>query len=203
LTQLVGRSVFYRIEKIYMEKHSQLPEQIRNARQDWLHSRWVQLNGLEKAWSDHVFKYLLLTNSGGAIAVLSFLATYKSGMSLVTAKIALGCFVFGVIVVGCAAAQTFHRMSSGVRGINTDTRRVYGDEIEYAELITRDNARHDYHWTRLVLPYGAFAAFIIGCIVGAIGILLPPPATTPTSATPAPSSHAESHSPHNSVAPHP
>ena len=39
----------------------------------FIDARWAQLHEIEKESADNIFRYLLLVNSGGAIATLSFL----------------------------------------------------------------------------------------------------------------------------------
>ena len=43
----------------------------------YINRRWEQLYGLEKEWGERTLKFLFLTNSGGAIATLSFIGAAK------------------------------------------------------------------------------------------------------------------------------
>ncbi len=52
----------------------------------------------------------MLTNSGDAVAILSFLGASDRAFKLVGAKVALAIFVAGIIFVAIAAARTYHRM---------------------------------------------------------------------------------------------
>ena len=95
-----------------MEKYSKTEPDIRNQRIDHLNTRWGQLYNLEKDWGERAIRYILMTNTGGAIATLSFLGTSDTALSLSAVKVALFFFIFGVFLVGVSTAKTFHHMSS-------------------------------------------------------------------------------------------
>ena len=54
-----------------MELFSKQDAAVRHSLNGHITQRWVQLYELEKEWGERALKYLLLTNSGGAIATLS------------------------------------------------------------------------------------------------------------------------------------
>ena len=83
-----------------MDKYSELAPKVPTEHRSILENRWGHLHGLEKERADQAIKYLFLTNSGGAIATLSFLGASKGGLDYSSIAIALGFFAGGVVLVG-------------------------------------------------------------------------------------------------------
>jgi hypothetical protein len=80
------------------------PEQ----QQSYIDGRWAQLSALTKDVSDRAAAYLLLTNSGGAVATLSFIGAVESIRSQYAPRIALALFALGLILVGVYTAMRVH-----------------------------------------------------------------------------------------------
>ena len=137
---------------------------------DQVNRRWGQLYELEKEWGERVYKYLLLTNSGGAVAMLSFLGTGKANHAL-AAQWALVAFVMGVIITGCALARIYHRMEGLLSMYKRDARRFLADQIDHSELLRGDEDRSEKDSVMAyILPYASFFLFIGGCVVAAYGL---------------------------------
>ena len=66
-------------------KFSSYPQEFKNNQVNIINQRWKQLYELEKEWADKATKYLFLTNSGGSIAVLSYMGAagtlFRSSMA--------------------------------------------------------------------------------------------------------------------------
>jgi hypothetical protein len=149
---------------------SQEPDHVRQFRFNFISARWAQLNALTKDWSDQAIKYLLLTNGGGAVAVLSFMGGSDKVRAMAGPRIALGCFALGVICIGILVAKQLHRFEAIFKGYMKDSTRYLADQIEWDTLTTDDDARiqasfWDYAW-----GYVAFILFIGGCVAGAISL---------------------------------
>lgn len=137
---------------------------------DQVNRRWGQLYELEKEWGERVYKYLLLTNSGGAVAMLSFLGTGKASHVL-AAQLALVAFVLGVVITGCGLARIYHRMAGLLSKYKRDVRKFFADQIDYAEVLKGDEDRSEKESIMAyILPYAAFLLFIVGCAVAAYGL---------------------------------
>ena len=151
-------------------KFTQMTQATQQNAIDAVNRRWGQLHKLEEDWGERVYKYLLLTNSGGAVALLSFLGTGKAP-EIVWAKIALASFIFGLIVVGMALARIYHRMEWLYKNYRNDSARFFIDEIERDELNRLDDGRSRKQsiWAYL-LPYTCFSSFIFGCVTGAYAL---------------------------------
>jgi len=83
-----------------MEMFSSTDKELRQQRIDYVNTRWGQLYELQNHWGEKAFRYLLLTNSGGAIATLGFLGASESTLNITGAKVALFLFIAGIFLVG-------------------------------------------------------------------------------------------------------
>jgi hypothetical protein len=134
-------------------------------------ARWSQLNGLTKDWTDKAVSFLMLTNSGGAVAVLSFMGASDKVREMVGPRIALGCFSLGVICTGILVAKQFHRFERVFTGYRKEAQEYLADRIEWGVLTSNDDNRVKPRPMDYVLGYIPFALFIGGCITGAISLL--------------------------------
>ena len=137
-----------------------------------VNTRWGQLHALEKEWGEKVYKYLLLTNSGGAIATLSFLGTSSKALDMVSARWALLAFVVGVLLTGVALAHRYHRFAGLFWDYRADANKYFKDKLPWETLVEQDNDRSNKRggWA-LILPYACLSAFWIGCIMGGVSLL--------------------------------
>ncbi len=153
-------------------KFTEMPHELRVEAIELVNRRWGQLHKLEEDWGERVFKYLLATNAGGAVALLSFLGTGKAP-NIVWAKISLALFIFGLICVGIALARIYHRMERLYDRYRADASMFFKGEIARGTLVALDEerSRHDSCWA-YILPYVCFLSFILGCTVGAYALFV-------------------------------
>lgn len=149
-----------------MPKFSQLDEEKRVENHAYISQRWIQLHELEKEWAEKAIRYLFLTNSGGAIATLSFLGSSSSTLNLLGTKVALIIFVLGVFLVGVLTARTLHGLSELYRGWKADVTQYYDDQFEWEELNARDENRGGDDTAEYILGYASFGCFIFGSVIG-------------------------------------
>lgn len=137
-----------------------------------INTRWGQLHALEKEWGDKAYKYLLLTNAGGAIATLSFLGTSSKALDMVSARWALLAFVFGVLLTGITVAHRYHRFANLFWDYRIDANKYFKDKLPWGTLIEQDDERsiRQGGWA-LILPYACFATFWVGCLLGGLALL--------------------------------
>lgn len=133
---------------------------------DHLNQRWRQLYELDKEWGEKAFKYLFLTNSGGAIATLSFLGAAKDLSYLPCLKLALVAFVLGVVLVGASIARTYHNISSLFKHYRNDANNFIKDSVSWEFLIAEDENRAKPSVWMYIFPYLSFICFIVGSITG-------------------------------------
>lgn len=153
-----------------MTKYSGLDPQSRERFSKHISRRWGQLHELEKEWGERALKYLLLTNSGGAIATLGFVGANDKTLNLFGAKLALALFVIGIILVGISNAKTFHHMSGLYEKYKAGVEQFYGDKITWDHLTSQDEGRAKADLLDFIIPYGAFCCFIAGCLAGAYAL---------------------------------
>ena len=135
---------------------------------NYLNQRWAQLYELEKEWGDKAVNYLLLTNSGGAIATLSFLGAVKdlTPTQYLNFKIALICFALGVFLVGVTTARAYHHMLHLFEGYKKDANKFLLDSVSWEHLNGEDELRVSSMRLQYFFPYASFICFIVGCIFG-------------------------------------
>ena len=131
-----------------------------------LNQRWRQLYELDKEWGERGIQFLFLTNSGGAIATLSFLGAAKDTPNLICLKFSLMAFALGVFFVGISTARTYHRISFLFRSYQDDANKFLKDLVSWEYLIEEDNKRTKPSFLQYIPPYSSFVCFIIGCILG-------------------------------------
>ncbi|HVS26749.1 MAG TPA: hypothetical protein VHE58_05560 [Burkholderiales bacterium] len=153
-----------------MENFSKLEPPVRDRLIGHIDRRWRQLYELEKEWGERALKYLFLTNSGGAIATLSFLGAYDKALNLVSTKIALFLFVFGVFLAGVSTAKTFHHMSRLLKEYKLGVEHFYSDKVSWDYLIEEDKKRAEASFMDYAIPYASFGCFVGGSIAGAIAL---------------------------------
>jgi hypothetical protein len=115
---------------------------------------------------DRAEQFLVLTNGGAAIALLSFMAASERIRELPAIWRALMWFASGVAFCGLLAAANFHvRRSEFWRWI-ADTDRFLADVIDEQTLYGELNRRAKSFWGSLpvVFGYAAFACLIMGAV---------------------------------------
>ena len=155
-----------------MPLFSNTPPDLRQIIDGHINQRWGQLYELEKEWGDRALRYLLMTNSGGAIATLSFLGASQVAIQMTGAKIALFLFILGVVLVGASTAKQFHHMSHLFKSWKADVSNYYTDKVTWEHLRSEDDKRAVADFWDYFLPYGSLASFIGGCIAGAVSLFL-------------------------------
>lgn len=153
-----------------MDKYSEIDPSLRDHLVSHINQRWAQLYELEKEWGERSLRYLMLTNSGGAIATLSFLGASHQALGLTGAKLALLLFVVGIVLVGVTTAKAYHRIWGLFRAWKKDSEHFYEDRITWEYLHTEDHMRARDNFWDYFFPYTSFACFIGGCLAGAVSL---------------------------------
>ena len=134
-----------------MALYSQLDPATKEVINAHINRRWGQLYELEKEWGEKALKYLFLTNSGGAIATLSFLGAAEE-ITGVGTKVALFLFVLGLVLAGISIATTFHHMSGLLKQYKEGVEDLYGDKITWVALAEADKKRAVATWLDYAIP---------------------------------------------------
>ncbi|MGQ2979326.1 MAG: hypothetical protein ACT6Q9_06480 [Polaromonas sp.] len=164
-----------------MERYSELTTERKEYFIGRVNHRWAQLHAIEKEWGDRAYKFLLLTNAGGAIATLSFLGAKPDDLLIFYTKLALGMFMTGVVFTGIATAQRLHRAGRLLNRYRADTEKFFGDQLSWIDLYKSDEKRAlTFNLWNYLLPYTSFFAFIAGVAAGGVALFGSGIATTPT-----------------------
>lgn len=150
--------------------YSKLDPALRAHQVNHINQRWGQLYELEKEWGERALKYLLLTNSGGSIATLSFLGASELVLRMMPVKIALFLFVVGLILVGISTAKQFHHMSGLFKAWKDDVDNYFNDKITWEHLNCEDTKRAVDDLWDYAIPYASFSCFILGCVFGGFAL---------------------------------
>jgi hypothetical protein len=151
-------------------RYSELDSLYRQDVIDSIKQRWEQLYELEKEWSDKAVKFLFLTNSGGAIALLSFLGTGAILIQSSYVKFGLISFVVGILFVAVIIARAHNHMSYLFESYRKDVNQFYKDLICVDDLYGKDLKRVESFSWQYVFPYASLVCFILGCVLGGISL---------------------------------
>ena len=154
-----------------MVNHSQLETDVQRQYIDHINQRSWQLYHLEKEWSDKAVNFLFLTNSGGAIAMLSFIGTKQQVNDLVVWG--LGIMLMGLILVDILIACVYHQMTSLFNAWRRDVNEYFLDKISWEKLQEDDNRRSNDPIFNLCLGYSSLSCFIFGIALGIWGLIKP------------------------------
>jgi len=153
-------------------KFSQTPGDLKSHNINYINQRLSQLVRLEEEAELRALKYLLLTNSGGAIAVASFLSSVKDETNGHTGLVwALIIFLFGLGLSGVLVAYSFHFMKGLLDNWRKDYKDYFDDKIDWQDLISRDENRWEGQTIYIWIAYGSFTCFIFGSGVALFNLL--------------------------------
>jgi hypothetical protein len=118
---------------------------------------------------DAAINYLFLANAGGAVAVLSFLATVNKHKDVAGPLAALGFFCLGLTLVGAVKAFRVHYFTKRSRVWTVNAEKFYADEIDWEQLNKAyAEAAAVKRWP-YVVAYASFGCLVLG---GATGFYL-------------------------------
>ena len=144
-------------------KYSQVEPDEKNRNIGYINQRLAQLVRLEEEAELRGLKYLLFTNSGGAIAVASFLSSIKDETNGHTGLVwALVIFLLGLGLSGVLVAYSFHFMKGLLGNWRKDYKDYFDDKIDWQDLISRDENRWEGQTIYIWIGYGSFACFLLG-----------------------------------------
>jgi cytochrome b subunit of formate dehydrogenase len=152
------------------DKFSESPPELRQQRLDYIDKRWKQLAEATVARLDAAVTFLMLTNSGGALATLSFMGAMKTISPLPGASWMLALFLLGVVFVGILRTIHYYRMAWLFSGWRDDVANAMKDQLSWSELLARDNHRAKYFVVADIVGWLAFSCFIAGTAIGYVGM---------------------------------
>ena len=120
---------------------SAIPEPQQKVLHQWADGRYELLRRMAEDSAVRLVRYLVLTNSGGAISIISFMGASDSVRDSVYAKFALALFVIGLILIGIAMTQLTISNDKNYTELVKDQERMYRDEISWKQFTENDNSR--------------------------------------------------------------
>lgn len=137
---------------------------------DHINRRWGQLYNLSSEWSNKCINYLFLVNSGGSIAMLSFIGARHQVHPLVIWGLVL--MLLGLILVGILTARIFHQMEYLFAAWKKDVREYFVNRIAYEKLLQDDELRSKENIIDYILGYSSLGCFVLGIGLGIRGLFL-------------------------------
>lgn len=147
-------------------KYSDDSEEHRTANIGYANERWRQLYGLQNDWGTEGIKYLLLVNSGAAVAMLAFLGSVADARKLSWPITMLGFFALGIVLIGFLHALRHYHVLQLFKKWRESVNEYYTDQKEWSRLINADAARSTRFDWALLMAYASFSCFIVGIIIG-------------------------------------
>jgi hypothetical protein len=121
-------------------------------------------------WADLGIKYLICLNTGGAIVILAFMGASNSVRSMVSSKLSLLSFIFGLLIVALIMVVGIYRMVYCQKGIKEDSDKYISNKIDWEGLLENDAKRLDPNKWAFLLAWGAFIFYDLGVILGLISL---------------------------------
>jgi hypothetical protein len=147
------------------DKFSESGEQ-GEVRRKYVVDRWQDLADNVSTRVDAMVAFLMLVNSGGAIAVLSFMGAMKTLHPVPGAPVMLGVFLVGIVFVGALRFLHYYRIVWLFRAWRRDATEFFEDRIGWDDLLTNDRHRSRRFWLADVIGILAFACFLAGIGLG-------------------------------------
>lgn len=147
-------------------KYSDDTEEHRKANIGYASERWRQLYELQNDWGTEGIKYLLLVNSGAAVAMLAFLGSVAKARDLSWPKVTLGFFALGIVLVGLLHALRHFHVSQLFKKWRESVNEYYTEQKDWGQIIDEDKKRSERFDWALGMAYLSFACFIAGIVIG-------------------------------------
>jgi len=148
-----------------------MPNEMREVQLAYVKERWSQLADLEKEYGQSAFTYLMVVNSGGAAAVLSFMGAMKTTTPIPGSQWMLALYLLGVILVGIVRALSYYRIAWRYARWRDGVRRLYREEWGWEELQRDDESLGWSFWPIDAVAWGSFVSFLVATGIGARSIL--------------------------------
>ena len=146
-------------------------DDLKRVRFEHIDRRWKQLYELERETGLTALQYLFLTNSGGAAATLAFIGAIGITKIGVGAKCSLALFVLGIILSGISRAKHYHHMSKVFKNWKALVQDYYDNRKSWEIITALDKQIAVGGFWDYAIPYGSFACFIIGSLIGFIALI--------------------------------
>lgn len=155
-------------------KLSELENSEREQALAYVRSRWSQYSSATRESRKDVATFVATINAGGAVTVLAFagaaLQNHKELAEARPLRLAILCFVLGVILTAVAHAIENDRLKRLFEKWREDVDSLYIDKLSFNQIRLEDARRagqREFAFGRLI--WAALVCFVIGA---ALGVLL-------------------------------
>ncbi|MDH3355434.1 MAG: hypothetical protein OEL79_09500 [Chromatiales bacterium] len=139
---------------------------------NYINNRMAELKGILRKLFENFIKFLFAANSGGIIAVATFIKLNGTIFNLFP-KIAITFFAIGIFTASLLLLRMSIRIYKIDKAWHLNTNLWHKDEINWKELNDRDHALTQSDQLEFSLMLIGFGAFIIGLITIILGIWCP------------------------------
>ena len=138
---------------------------------NYLTERPKQLYTVLTSAADSAVTFLFLVNAGGAAATLSFLGTSITVRTMLMPKVALSCFVVGLLLVGVLRAFRVHDYQKAFDSWHRDYNSFLVGELTWKQFVERDDVLSETSVWEYIIGYGSFACIFAGAVAGTYALL--------------------------------
>jgi hypothetical protein len=147
-------------------KYSDDSKEHRETNIGYTNERWRQLYSVQSDWATEGIKYLMLVNSGGAVAMLAFLGSVAKARDLSWPKATFGFFALGIVLIGFLHVLRHYHISQLFKKWRESVNEYFTDQKAWNKILEEDLKRSSkYDWA-LLLAYISFGCFITGIAIG-------------------------------------
>jgi len=152
---------------------SEIPEPRQKVLHQWADDRYELLRRMAEDSAVRLVRYLVLTNAGGAITIISFMGASDIVRDSVYAKFALALFVIGLILIGIAMIQLTISNDKNYTELVKDQNKMYLDEISWEQFRENNDSRIEkMEWINWIAAFSG-GCFIVGAGVGVWNLFFP------------------------------
>jgi hypothetical protein len=143
----------------------------RTAREQFIDLREKQLQTVTVSAVESAVKFLFTTNAGGAVSVLAYLGAVASNPTdQLMPKISLALFFLGIIFVGIYHACLVHVYSGIFKKYQASVKRYFAERLEWEAFFNEITSQVKPSVIPYVLAYLSFGCFVLGSLLGTLGI---------------------------------
>jgi hypothetical protein len=114
-------------------------------------------------WAELLIKNLILADTGGIVVVVSLVANKPDLLKLLTVRLSLTAFVFGVVAAIAALFHEFRDVRERLDSWDANCAKHRAGELTFDDLRKADAELGALDWKDRFIAYLPGASFLIGC----------------------------------------
>jgi hypothetical protein len=153
-------------------KFSEMNKELQEVVMAYTKNRFSQIIQEIAHWGENSIKYLMIGNAGSAVATLTFMGSSETVRAMLGPKLALGCFIIGVVFVGLLLSRLLYGAREWYGDLNQDAHNFYmQDKLDWETLYNNDQKRSGpIKWADF-FAWIAAISFFVGLVIGFISLL--------------------------------